>query len=243
MSVLVIILIGDTRPCDTNIDNIKEKFNDPYFIVTTYSSESENENTNMLKALEYSSKGPYSINSIGDKVSLNLWTKLPVIIIKDSSVIMIEKDILKYKIEYLLTNMSDANLFFLCKWNDTCDKYVDVENNTSMKWSFNATSTQAILYKHNTRNYVMRKLRSTKLLFSDLLNVSLSKKKLKGIVFIPNLVEYDINLATSRLDYIKLNQCVSLKESATNDDTITMAWIIIVVLAIVFLAMFLLSYN
>lgn len=228
-SVLVLLLRCETKQCDRNIEHLKEIFSDPYFIIQVQvvnkkidvpddklEYEQYVENFYMYEMLKYAAQG---------------WNKLPVIIIKDSSVCNLDHTTnMKKRIKTALEKAKKADLFFLCKWGDACDKHIDVEG-TSLKWSKKPTATQAIMYTPNTRDYVLEKLLTAKTTLSELLNANIAKEQLSATVFQPNIIDYDINMAVTQNDFAKLNECDTNNQVANADNTY-IVWIVIIVLII-----------
>lgn len=275
-SVLVIILQCETKPCDNNINKLKWVFSDPYFIVQvcaidnpttipyskTLSQSQYLENYYMRKTLIYAAEGPYVFNENDSIEPQFWWSKIPCIIIKDSSISNItpfgstkfthsldDNNIItgmKHRIQVALERAQKADLFFLCKWNDACNKYVDVNtttksslnsNTSSLKWSTQPTSTQAIMYTPKSRDYVKNLLSTSNVNLSDLLNTNISQGNLLATVFVPNLIDFDIDLATSTDDYIKLNECAPVP-SPTNQSTNTSSyvWLLFIIIAMILVA-------
>lgn len=254
-SVLVIILKCETRQCDKNIDKLKQLFSDPYFIVQVCKvpekkvnvgakneeDEENGENYNMKKILNYASYGPYFLQE--DKyIAQHWWNELPLIIIKDSSISHLTSDKsvygIKHKIKTALEKVSRADLYYLCKWNDACDKHKDIEDypDNTLKWSTKPTATQAIMYTKKSRNYIMDQLDTTKVTLSELLNSHIEKKKLSAMVFTPNIIDYDINMAVSNSDYSKMNECdtaIATKSTETNNNQIILLIILIILIIVV----------
>lgn len=244
--VLVLLLRCETKQCDKNIEHLKWVFSDPYFIVRVQvvnkkievpddklEYDQYVENFYMYEMLKYASEGPYD-KDIGQKT----WNLLPVIIIKDSSICSLNPvddenaNGMKKRIKTALEKAKKADLFFLCKWGDSCDKYVDVEG-TSLKWSKKPTATQAIMYTPSTRDYVLEKLLNTKTTLSELLNANIAREQLSATVFSPNIIDYDINVAVAQSDYAKLNQCDTKTQDNSVDDGTQMAWMIIIILIVI----------
>lgn len=240
--VLVLLLRCETKQCDKNIERLKWVFSDPYFIVQIQvvnkkievpddklEYDQYVENFYMYEMLKYASEGEYN--------------HLPVIIIKDSSVCSLNADDdesnkgMKKRIKTALEKAKSADLFFLCKWGDACDKYVDVEG-TSLKWSKKPTATQAIMYTPKSRDYVLNKLLDAKTTLSELLNANIAKEQLSATVFQPNIIDYDINMAVAQSDYAKLSECDTNTQTVANDDSTEMAWMIIIILLIVIVIWF-----
>lgn len=267
-SVLVIILQSETKVSDNNIQNLKWVFSDTYFTVQVCIVDPPNkittskfmtkdqylENYYMYKVLSYASEGPYITNNQGLLEPQFWWNKIPVIIVKDSSISHItpngttneniENKIIsgmKDRIKIALNKAKDADLFFLCKWNDECDKYLDVEG-TNMKWSKRPTATQAIMYTPKSRDNIVNSLSKINVGYSEFLNSNISKGKFLATVFVPNIIDYDINLATSNSDYIKTHECapVSSTSDQTNN-TAAIVWVSIIIFLIIVIAIFVLQ--
>lgn len=279
-SVLVIILQCETKSCDANIANLKWAFSDPYFTVQvcavdppppvaatkTLTQAQYIENYNMRKALTYAAEGPYIANSDGVVEPQNWWNTIPVIVIKDSSItnltpfglknngdIDVEEAIIggmKRRIRIALERAQQADLFFLCKWNDACDKYVDVDgasnvnHGSSLKWSTQPTATQAIMYKTDGRDFIRETLSKSTVPLSDVLNSHIARGDILATVFVPNIIDFDIDLATSNGDYAKLNECAppqSTTEGTTN--AAAFVWLILIIIAVVLVAWALIQLN
>lgn len=278
--VLVIILQCETKACDNNINNLKWVFSDPYFIVQvcavdnptnipsskTLSYSQYLENYYMRKALTYAAEGPYIFNQDNIIQPQNWWSDIPCIIVKDSSISNItptgetkishpssDNNIIsgmKHRIKVALERAQKADLFFLCKWNDACNKFVDVANSsssnteTSLKWSIQPTSTQAIMYKPSARDFIRQSLITSNITLSDILNTNISQGNLLATVFVPNLIDFDIDLATSNDDYHKLNECAPPPSTTTQSTTTSsIIWLIIIIIAVILVAWFLIQLT
>ena len=272
-SVLVIILQCETKSCDENITNLKWVFSDPYFTVQicavdpppnvpttkTLSQSQYMDNYCMRKALNYAAEGPYIPNSQGTLEPQFWWTKIPVIIVKDSSVSNITPsgttDVdhpdpndniiggMKKRIKVALDKARQADLFFLCKWHDACNKYVDVEgvgsidHGSTLKWSVQPTATQAIMYTPSARDFVREALVTATVPLSDLLNSNIAQGNLLATVFVPNIIDFDIDLATSNDDYNKLNECAPVEgTTGTSSGVASFIWFIMVVVLVLLIA-------
>ena len=215
----------------------------------------------MRKALTYAAEGPYLPNAQGTPEPQYWWSKIPVIIVKDSSVSNIslsgkttkahienlDNNIIggmKKRIKVALDKAKKADLFFLCKWNDQCNKHTDVEgaNNinygSSLKYSSRPTATQAVMYKPSSRDYIQESLTKSSMTLSDLLNANIAKETLLATVFSPNIIDYDIDLATSNADYAKLNECAVATQSATSSTSMNQMvwWLVLLIIIIIFVA-------
>ncbi|CAH6418158.1 Hypothetical protein HVR_LOCUS33 [uncultured virus] len=272
-SVLVIILQCETKSCDENITNLKWVFSDPYFVVQvcavdpppnvpttkTLTAAQYQENYCMRKALTYAAEGPYVINSDGTIQPQYLWTKLPCIIVKDSSVSNItppgrtdfphtlpEDNIIggmKRRISTALNKARQADLFYLCKWHDACNKYVDVnevgsiDHGSTLKWSVQPTSTQAIMYTSSSRDFIREALVTATVPLGDLLNTNIAQGNLLATVFVPNIIDFDIDLATNNSDYAKLNECAPVTSTTSSESSASSAvWFGVIVLIVILVA-------
>jgi hypothetical protein len=314
-SVLVIILQCETRPCDENIANLKWVFSDPYFTVQvcsvdpptnmpvskTLTEDEYMENYRMRKALTYAAEGPY-IPKKSNPMSPNLygtlepqywWTKIPVIIVKDSSIsnvvpgdtrhlqigssnvgkrLSTDKGSLSKISEYLedtqsshgkentslggmkkrikvaLEKAQQADLFFLCKWNDACNKQTDIEGNidhgSKLKWSVQPTATQAIMYTPSSRNYIRTSLMTANITLSELLNTNISQGKLMATVFVPNIIDFDVDLAISNNDYAKLNECAPVPTNTENNNNVApVIWFMVLIILMILVAWMLIQIS
>lgn len=263
-AVLVIILQCESKPCDNNIANLKKIFSDSFFTVQVCSvdipSEIVNnnsltrdqylENYRMRKALTYAAEGPYLTTSDGAIKPQFLWNKLPCIIVKDSSIsnISFESGGMRRRIETALDKASQADLFYLCKWNDACDKYKDItpsiDNGSSLKWSTQPTATQAIMYTEKSRDKIRETLQSANTPLSSLLNNLIADGKMMATVFVPNIIDFDIELSTSNADYLKLNECAPAPTTTEQtNNTAWIIWFIILVILMLIVAYIIIRVN
>lgn len=240
-SVLVVILHGEAKQSDPNVNMIKQLFSDPYFIVQDFKPTNINdENLSIKEALSFAAQGPYVIDD-NDNIQVQEWWKdHPCIIIKDSSISNISSSDMKIRITTALDKANKADLFFLCKWNDQCNKYTDVTSN--LKWSNHPSATQAVMYTPESRNKIINLINNIPV--GELLNAEISHGKLLATVFVPNIVDFDINLATSNTDYAKLNECAPVvnNNAPTNEVTIYI-WIAAVVILMVIITIFIASIT
>src|SRR5205823_3008803 len=95
-----------------------------------------------------------------------LWANKPCMIVKDSSVSDMSSRDMKRRIENALEKTRHADLFFLCKWNDECQKYSNVTDCDTLKWTHSSCATQAVMYSPKGRDLVMRELKNNKMTLS-----------------------------------------------------------------------------
>lgn len=218
------------------------------------------ENYYMRKVLNYAAEGPYLSNSQGKLEAQFWWANIPVIIIKDSSISNIkpagttdqdhpnnpdDKIIggMKRRIKTSLDKAKQADLFFLCKWNDACNKYTDVDNTnnidhgSTLKWSVQPTATQAIMYIPSSRDFIHKSLITATVPLGNLLNSNIAKGNLLATVFVPNIIDFDIDLATSNDDFSKLNECASVQgTTGASSGVASFVWFVLIIIAVLLVA-------
>lgn len=265
-AVLVVVVTGETKPCDNNIAQLRKIFTGPYFDVQiltvpnptelpndhTLTPTQHLENYRMAQALAYAAEGPYTPDHRGIVTAERRWSTLPVLVIKDSSVVSATN--MQGPIMVALEQAPTADVFFLCKWLDACDKYTDLSEleGYSLKWSLQPTATQAILYRTLARDYFYEELQrgsSSKsgdasgssqsyrqaLSFSQLLNEEIAQGNIRAAVFVPNLVHFDMKVATHISDYNKLNQCATVPTSSTTNNK-GLLWTIVALIVLMIVA-------
>lgn len=264
-SVLVVVVAGETKPCDNNITQLRKIFTGPYFDVQVLTIPNPSElphdnsltptqhleNYRMSQALAYAAEGPYTPDHRGVVSAERRWSTLPVLIIKDSSVISATD--MHGPVATALEQAPTADVFFLCKWLDACDKYTDLSEieGYSLKWSLQPTATQAILYRPVARDYFYEELqRGTSisseasggnqnqrqaLSFSQLLNEEIAQGHIRAAVFVPNLVHFDMKVATHASDYNKLNQCATVPTSNSSANK-GLLWTIVALIVLMIVA-------
>ena len=262
-SVLVIILKCDKKLKETNINNLKWVFSDPYFITqvkmfepSTNPNIAYTENYCMYQALTYAAEGPYIINADGSITKQGLWNNLPVIIVKDTSVSNItpsgitnsstDKIIggMKNRIQIALQKAQSADLYYLARWNDNCTKNTlvagteSIDKGSSLQWTIQPTATQAIMYTPKSRDIVSNALctMASNISLSDYLNSAIYDRKFIATAFVPSIVSFDTNLATSQTDYNKLNECFPTPTDTPTANNANLIWLIILILVVILVA-------
>lgn len=254
MSVLVLILKTVTKPTDPNISNLQWNFSDPYFTVnipvidpppnipnnSSLTQQEYAENYLMRKALIYAQEGPYKIVN-SEIVPTYQWTKLPCILVLDTSISNISPLGMKDRVESCLS-VPQMDLTFLSTWSDYCNKYTGVTGTSSidhgsyLKWTINPTANQAILYQTSTRDYIIEKLYNLTTSFSNFLNQESINGNLLSLTFVPNIVDFDITFAQSNLDYYKLDKCIVFTDNSSVDSAAPFLWFLLAIIIILVMA-------
>lgn len=202
--MLIIILNNHTKKCNHNIDNIKHHLHGNNIIIL---------NKEYEYALHYAKKH---------------YCNEPCLIIQDSSII-------QFNIQHYLDTLLniDADLYFLCTWNDDCNKYTSVNHYNYLMWTNSSCADQAILFNPSGRDYILEALKCKKLKHA----LSDCSKDLKAIAVLPNIVHVDFNLITSNKDLKKLNLVYVEKEIKQPSNTNNVAWIILIIIFILLLVL------
>ena len=214
------------------------------------------ENYCMYQALKYAAEGPYVINADGSITKKGLWTNLPVIIVKDNSVSNItpsgitnssrDKIIggMKNRIQIALQKAQSADLYYLARWNDNCTKNTlvagteSIDKGSSLQWTIKPTATQAIMYTPKSRDIVSNALctMNSNISLSDYLNSAIYDRKFIATAFVPSIISFDTNLATSQTDFNKLNECFPVSTDKPTTSNTSLIWLIVLILIVILVA-------
>jgi hypothetical protein len=135
------------------------------------------------------------------------------ILIADTSISYLSPETIRDRVLVAITKAPEADIHYLCKWKDDCAKYSSVADSSTMKWSSSPHGLQAVLVPAKTRDVILRKTRMTDGSFFDVEDIAacltraIRENILKATVFVPNIIDFDINYASSNSDYERLNQC------------------------------------
>lgn len=209
--ILVIILKCDTKPGDYHIKKLKNHFNHHIIHIMDVN---DNDDTEKFKLALRWAKQEYDNHHC--------------LIIKDSSIIHV--DVQDYIKEFL---QLDFNLFFLCKYQDDCHQYLNIDHHPHLKQTMTTCSTQAILFDVKARNLILKELSKSSI--KDCLFKNLQNHILTSVVCTPNIVHFDANLAKSNDDFYKLNECAIIHHKINKIDSTNMVWLFLIILLIIFL--------
>lgn len=215
MTLPVYIVRTSTR--DNNVNYLRATFADPLFKVEALPGA-------LLDTLRVWHESSYKSSH--------------AIVVMDTSVSYLAPEVIRDRITTALTKAPDADIHYLCKWKDNCAKYHSVGNSNVMKWSTNPHGLQAVLLPPKTRDIILRKARLSDGNFFEVEDIAHSLTKairenlLKATVFVPNIVEFDVNMATSNKDFERLNQC---QEEEQKRGSSTWTWVIVFALLLLFI--------
>ncbi len=154
---------------------------------------------------------------------------LPCLIIKDNSIITHD---IKPHIEEVLLLKSDVH--FLCTWGDLCYRYTSCIE--GVKWTTDSCTSQAVLYMPQCRRNIIRQLK--KLTIEKILKILPNKT-----VSIPNIVYFDIDLATCNEDYLKMNGNLPMIKDDQTQYNNQLIWVFLLIIVIIILSLFIPYYK
>jgi hypothetical protein len=228
MSVLVSIVKHWTHPMDKNIGRIQRAFSSNYFITTIFD---EPVPDNVTDVQSYLILGALS-------KAKNRYPHLPVIVIMDNSVTNV-KD-MERRISTALSSAPNAGLFYLTKWMDTCSAYSYIEdsidNGSAFAWTKNPSGAQCILYMPSTRDSLITTLSSSDQSVSTILNTWVVQEKVRATTFVPNIVDFDIELATTTDQFLFLNECSNVPPQSTDNSALSVVYFIIAIGVVILFA-------
>lgn len=209
--LLVILLRSDSRPADPHVRQLRSLFSAPYYrmkVVRTTEPFAKGES----KHGRTHHRSNAMFRQILHFAALE-GKDAPCLFIRDSSLTNLSAATLQGHIHLALQEMekeTTPTLTMLCKWNDACHQYAD-KTSSVLKWSPSPTALQAVLFPAQAREIFLRGLEEHSLLAPEEVLARLyQEKKLAALVFSPNIVHYDLDLARRAEDYAKRNECAQV---------------------------------
>ena len=148
-----------------------------------------------------------------------------VICIKDSSVTTIAPDDLERLCTYI--QRRDFDLFYLCRWQDFCQKITDISSvpgiNINIGRTYNPHGFQAVYFSQNGKDVLLGNSPMRNKQFLDSFCMALSTEIHSGNIVayctLNNVFNFDIVRAVSNLDYLKTHECAVV--NSTDQDIST----------------------
>ena len=200
-----------------------------------------NESRNVISALEHSYLYyPHSYS----------------IIIKDSSVtnsnIHIIENLVESAIELNRKKRDVWDLCYLCRWLDRCDLYKELVREkgiTKIVRTHSPLGIQSIMFSPKGRNITLGYDRMKNHEYftpieanlGDQFNREISLGNLKAVCMVPNLFDYNVMLAKSELDYLKLSNCRGSAQNVEPEKfrgAVPLVWYLVITIGVVALAWF-----
>jgi hypothetical protein len=213
-AVVVYLVPGETRSGDSNLATLTTLFSDPYFQVETGDNASGTFSERTLDLLNRAAQD---------------YPQLPVLLVRDSSTSLLTPQAMQQRVSAALAAAPGANLFLLCHWQEDCYRFRPVSNTTEpLVETVTPTATQAVLYRPTARDTVRSRLTPTTSLPTLFLTL-ITENLLSAVTFSPNLIDYDIGLATSTGDYLRLNRCRPLPASSRHVSWTGILWFVVMI--------------
>lgn len=221
MSVLVLILEGDSKKQDGTIPRLQRVFSDPYFVTQVFTPDKGvNFNLAYRQALTYAASGPFVIDAFGNQVPTFQYRSMPCLIVLDTSVSNLEPGQMASYVQIGLSYSPD--LLYLTHWLDSCGKYktvlASVLGGSALKQTFEPTATQCICFSTVARDSVINSLSTSSTALGFMLNGFLTAGTMRGYTYVPNIVDIDINLITDNNGFTKLNECLYVPPSSPSSN-------------------------
>lgn len=205
--ITIIIIQGYTKDSDPHINHLTQIFHDYNIIVI--------DGENLTESEQYRE----ALAAAGEHTAL---------ILKDNS--LVDASSIHEHLKRCLTVKADC--YFLCAWGDECWRYRKVKDN--MYFSSSCVATQAVIFQPHAARYLLEKL-TPKRTVGVILGAAIKEHEWKCIVFYPNVVHFDVQMATDNQDYHKLNRCLFLEQEESETNTSYIIWVILIVILVIFL--------
>lgn len=144
----------------------------------------------------------------------------PVLILKDSSLCVADKFTV-YDVIFSSLKSGKFHVFYLCKWNDKCHLYSRKQkvkgSNSHIVKTQSPYGIQALLFTPEGRDVIIgsKPMKNGEFFrarnsLSKSLNKNIAKGYIDAFCVVPNLIAYDIGLASDDKDFLKLNECAPI---------------------------------
>jgi hypothetical protein len=173
----------------------------------------------------------------------------PLIIVKDSTICVADPQTISDIITSTLALSGSKETFhlcYLCKWMDKCQLYSNRKSIPGTMATVVQTQSphgiQAILFTPQGRDTILGKIPMNngqrfqgRDSLSETFNREIVAGNLTALCIVPNLMEYDIRLASRDCDYLKSNSCapIPVLRQQSSSINIYVAFIIVVILLVV----------
>lgn len=234
--ILVLIIRTTTQTDQKHIKDLQKLFSDPFF-------ETRIVNTGVNNGISDKQNIPQILASIENK-----WDNKNVVVIYDTSISYLSSEDMKNMISTAL-NKTKADVYFLCSWDDPCTKYTDASQDRRyplkgmLQQTFNGKVNQANMYTYYARQIITRKIPMTngRMFDEDFLSglsTAVANNNLRAITWVPNIVDFNIEVATSHMDLNKLNKCIAVNTNTISsaNTTATYVWFFIMIILVIILA-------
>lgn len=240
----VIILKGGTKSCDPNIENLKNLFKSKEYkvdiVVDDFNYQPKQnpikdhvDDLDKIKINKYDYHQNCTFLRLFKFYSQN---QQPLLIIKDNSVSNLSNKIITNKIQSAFAKAPEADLYYLCSWNDNPNDYqwIDEKESCGSRLVFNNKSSgiQAVIFSVAAQNYLLEQLNQKRIKEENFENI-IKQSKLKAVAFVPNLIDFDGFLALADTDYQKLNKTID-QSTVGSEQTSESGWLVFMIILVFF---------
>jgi hypothetical protein len=246
---MIIVYILTDNPKSDRVKTVKNIFSNPIFTVSIVSVLPVDEKKETeIKYIDNETNIEYHrvIASLNDAY-MN-YKHNYCIVVKDTTISSTEAKTVA-EVASTMEQKNNADILYLCKWNDKCHLYTNKEQVLStgsmMVKTQSPNGIQCIMFSPNGRDIVLgkrnmknkQKFELHKEKDKDIgyaLNREVLNNNIDASCMVPNLVDYDPTAAKCDKDYNKSKECEDLSNKSTgNTGTSSFWWIIIVILIII----------
>lgn len=149
-----------------------------------------------------------------------------VLFVRDTSVTNMSKQKLEDLITYIDGRQSYYDVFYLCRWEDECQKIIDTRHipylNVTVGRTYSPKGLQAIFVSTDGCQTILESIgQKSNETLDDIFLHPIQSGKLVAFCTLNNVFEYDISQATSNLDFNKSSVCKKMANGQTPDDDLT----------------------
>lgn len=180
-----------------------------------------------------------------------------VLILKDSSIAGICKDHLLRLLEYIHLRDASFDLFYLCRWQDECQRMTDISDingiDVKIGRTYSPMGIQALYFSRKGRDILLghQPMRNGENLMINMdldriLRKNIYNGNIKALCTTNNVFEFDVTRSTSNDDYIRTCGCRAVSDNIDEngfvvpeiDDSNNLAflWFILVIIIVIVLA-------
>jgi hypothetical protein len=174
----------------------------------------------------------------------------PVLVVEDTSISILDADLMASRVKGVLNHHRKFDLFYLCKWNDSCATYQKVGNTDSSDCLYYTKSPhglQAVLFTPHGRDVVLgyRRMKNGNHFkgqsnLEPALVEAIGEGNILATTCLTNWINYDLTLAEERSEFARANQCSLSGQNNNNGnetwDIAAWIWLVIIVILVILIA-------
>jgi hypothetical protein len=248
---MIIVYILTDNPKSDRVKTVKNIFSNSIFtvsIVSVLPADEKKEGSTEIKYIDNEINIEYHrvMASLND--AYMHYKDNYCIVVKDTTISGTDAKTIS-EVASLMESKNNADIVYLCKWNDKCNLYTNKEQVMStgsmMVKTQSPNGIQCTMFSPNGRNIVLgkknmknkQKFQLHKERDKDIgyaLNIEILNNNIDASCMVPNLVDFDPTAAKCDKDYNKSKECEDINSNNTSSTgTSSFWWIIIVILIII----------